>query len=224
MPPVRGGPSPLTRGNPRPLARIALPGGTIPAHAGEPAQCHSILDARRDHPRSRGGTAETTPSDPIVPGPSPLTRGNLIRIGRTTSATGTIPAHAGEPACGITPDAVAQNHPRSRGGSRTPVMPIWNAIGPSPLTRGNLIRGIAKEFSCGTIPAHAGEPRGHRWCSSLFWDHPRSRGGTSACRPPTKPSPGPSPLTRGNRKAVEDRLFVVGTIPAHAGEPASRRG
>ncbi len=75
----------------------------------------------------------------------------------------------------------------------------------------------------GSIPAHAGEPR-PRWpLSASTGVYPRACGGTSLSRAPCSPSPGLSPRMRGNLTSKSIPPILMGSIPAHAGEPPRRR-
>ena len=73
----------------------------------------------------------------------------------------------------------------------------------------------------GSIPAHAGEP-GHYAASSKFWGvYPRACGGTARLRELRLASKGLSPRMRGNLFDLENIRQGWGSIPAHAGEPAT---
>ena len=74
----------------------------------------------------------------------------------------------------------------------------------------------------GTIPACAGEPDGHSLPLLLRWDHPRVCGGAVESDTASSLMTGPSPRVRGSRAKGAPRLIAQGTIPACAGEPASR--
>ena len=95
--------------------------------------------------------------------------------------------------------------------------PTW---GPSPLARGEQLRGVVDRFEERTIPAGAGRTRS--WYSRLssFRDHPRWRGENSLffCQYPHVP--GPSPLARGEQYIDGFFIPVPGTIPAGAGRTA----
>ena len=94
-------------------------------------------------------------------------------------------------------------------------------LGPSPLTRGNHVKDAVSSAQQGSIPAHAGQPfeqvrrGGHKWA------HPRSRGATGTSSLLIPALLGPSPLTRGNRAHRSRIARPCGSIPAHAGQPAS---
>ena len=171
------------------------------------------------YPRSRGGTLVSVLTQATYWGLSPLTRGNPRHTSRAAKAVGPIPAHAGEPANWRSPTTSRWAYPRSRGGTMTLGAISARLGGLSPLTRGNppiLQPGRAK---AGPIPAHAGEPARSAGLTTGTGAYPRSRGGTAEFRFDFDPCPGLSPLTRGNRQAMQADTTHKGPIPAHAGEP-----
>ena len=94
----RRGLSPPTRGNRRLHSDKQGQRGSIPAHAGEPAQRGSVSTPTTVYPRPRGGTGRRGWRRFIPAGLSPPTRGNRKVTGGEHHGTGSIPAHAGEPA------------------------------------------------------------------------------------------------------------------------------
>ena len=95
--------------------------------------------------------------------------------------------------------------------------------GPSPRGRGNRLAKKASRLSNRTIPAWAGQPGGFRGSTAPPRDHPRVGGATSGGSPGGGPSVGPSPRGRGNRRSMDNRGGLGGTIPAWAGQPSSAR-
>ena len=89
--------------------------------------------------------------------------------------------------------------------------------------RGNLALLLVPGGRRGSIPAGAGEPTeaGHklRHCGV----YPRGCGGTSCCRVTWGGAAGLSPRVRGNLARTPIATTRPGSIPAGAGEPASRR-
>ena len=236
------GPSPLTRGNPARLVRQEPHAGSIPAHAGQPGPCASSPPVSRVYPRSRGATNNAQLSWALTEGPSPLSRGNLLRIVGGRIPVGSIPAHAGQPAGLETSAFPTRVHPRSRGATHPVDGGDADSQGPSPLTRGNPAPRPRVRAGDGSIPAHAGQPRGSAGERGHGRVHPRSRGATVGLvlavsvaggpSPLTRGTPtrsrrppcntGPSPLTRGNRDRRLLRHAAPGSIPAHAGQPQGR--
>ena len=74
-----------------------------------------------------------------------------------------------------------------------------------------------------SIPAHAGEPRCRRRRPSPPSVYPRPRGGTASLRSCRLAFRGLSPPTRGNPRGGVFLDAVLGSIPAHAGEPGRSR-
>ena len=120
-------------------------------------------------------------------------------------------------------------------------MPRWSHTqGLSPPTRGSLRRltplgvtavyprprggGAEDHLRHGSIPAHAGEPN---WLASQDAPsrvYPRPRGGAPERFANLLHHEGLSPPTRGSRGDHATTTRQNGSIPAHAGEPASSRG
>ena len=93
--------------------------------------------------------------------------------------------------------------------------------GLSPPTRGNLVDAALQLVAARSIPAHAGEPSCRRRSSSFPPVYPRPRGGTYTTLPANAMVEGLSPPTRGNLGGNRNAGRRVGSIPAHAGEPAA---
>ena len=89
--------------------------------------------------------------------------------------------------------------------------------GSSPLTRGAPVGRVFAVLPLGIIPAHAGCTGEVPVSSSLFRDHPRSRGVHGTPAPSKAVTVGSSPLTRGAPGAQGSGAPQVGIIPAHAG-------
>ena len=170
--------SPPTRGNRSEGAFGDRRQGSIPAHAGEPITPCASSPAARVYPRPRGGT--DSPALPISPlrGLSPPTRGNPGAESGLYISRGSIPAHAGEPAGMWNRPPPLAVYPRPRGGTRLDTAFARAPFGLSPPTRGNRGRDRGESVMAGSIPAHAGEPRGRgrqRYSGGVY---PRPRGGT----------------------------------------------
>ncbi len=95
--------------------------------------------------------------------------------------------------------------------------------GLSPLTRGNQCGVAYLPPTPGPIPAHAGEPTVSGQVVGSVRAYPRSRGGTQEPSRRGLCQAGLSPLTRGNLERTDFGMDDDGPIPAHAGEPRSRR-
>ena len=180
--------------------------------------CRSHVRHPRDHPRSRGGNYFDRSGRFPMMGPSPLARGKLV-IGQVVDRRqGTIPARAGETWRWRRTRAPARDHPRSRGGNLSGQERKHLPAGPSPLARGKQLQLDRYIDDAGTIPARAGETKRTSTASSPPRDHPRSRGGNHVLAGQRAECNGPSPLARGKLKSLPNELFMLGTIPARAGE------
>ena len=170
------GSSPHTRGLPADRSDPADVAGIIPAHAGFTPSPTPPPSWGRDHPRTRGDYASSSPRAARTAGSSPHTRG--LRAGGHEGGDhlGIIPAHAGftwgpRPCRCWWPD-----HPRTRGVYAEMVGDPCRGLGSSPHTRGLLQVRDRGHLHVRIIPAHAGFTgpllvgrRGDR-------DHPRTRG------------------------------------------------
>ena len=95
---VKAGLSPRMRGNLMIPACPSIKGGSIPAHAGEPAFLAARAVGNEVYPRACGGTPLTLSAATRKSGLSPRMRGNRPGRGGGVSLYRSIPAHAGEPA------------------------------------------------------------------------------------------------------------------------------
>ena len=155
-------------------------------------------------------------------GLSPPTRGNLCAAATFLHCSGSIPAHAGEPAAATCFAGESQVYPRPRGGTADVCRPPGRGAGLSPPTRGNRRRLPPARKRRRSIPAHAGEPVPVHRAEPKAVVYPRPRGGTETASYDTRRINGLSPPTRGNpTDAAQDKDFL-GSIPAHAGEPNGR--
>ncbi len=190
--PLRGNAvlSPRTRGSPLTRRDGQVRERSIPAHAGEPGTSCSSRRWGSVYPRARGGAESSPLVSAIHQGLSPRTREPQTRGTRRCSWW---------------------VYPRARGGSRgrvgrrrrrrggASISAVLSASGLSPRTRGS--------------PTRLGDQRSGRAV------YPRARGGAfGRLRLPWCRS-GLSPRTRGSHLVGSNFLPVIGSIPAHAGEP-----
>ena len=221
-PDFASGLSPPTRGSLSGGSIFERDRGSIPAHAGEPPyDFHDPMNARV-YPRPRGGASYGADLATGLSGLSPPTRGSPVRhIGREHQRR-SIPAHAGEPQPRNVMHRAPGVYPRPRGGAAQGVFGFLDEGGLSPPTRGSLFMFLFLLLNPGSIPAHAGEPETSRSPAELFRVYPRPRGGAAAASAWASSRAGLSPPTRGSRWTLIPLLRHQRSIPAHAGEPASR--
>ena len=176
----------------------------------------------RVYPRACGGTPRLSGLRRDVLGLSPRVRGNLVHAGFAPSDYRSIPARAGEPRWRAPASARRWVYPRACGGTDRSARSTQGVTGLSPRVRGNPEPVNTKSANRRSIPARAGEPNG-RWWTSLMWRvYPRACGGTFAAMVITAAVWGLSPRVRGNPTMREILRSRWRSIPARAGEPASR--
>ena len=90
--------------------------------------------------------------------------------------------------------------------------------GSSPLTRGKLTIKVLSRARFRLIPAHAGKTAASTSPRGMRPAHPRSRGENPNQRLTVRGRRGSSPLTRGKHVPLDERPFLGGLIPAHAGK------
>ena len=214
--------SPPTRGSHRQVFRARRKGtsrGSIPAHAGEPFAGGGTTCDLEVYPRPRGGArieplhrTSTMPGDQVYPRP----RGGagVMAIARPRSALRVYPrprggaVHRTRSQVGCVQRWV---YPRPRGGATyvASARPHHFAKGLSPPTRGSLDVGDRTVV--------------HKLRSAVY---PRPRGGAVPRhrKTPDGEQMGLSPPTRGSRvpSLMYSVTAMLGSIPAHAGEPGGR--
>ena len=196
---------------------------SIPAHAGKPWPAGARWPSTRVYPRPRGEAAPTCRTTRRGRGLSPPTRGSHDDGGLARLAQRSIPAHAGKPPSASTGPHRAWVYPRPRGEAMAAGAAINPETGLSPPTRGSHTPKAFRVDRHGSIPAHAGKPRGRRVPHMPPRVYPRPRGEATA---PTSRSVSPaglSPPTRGSRSCRPCRGRRPGSIPAHAGKPTGTR-
>ena len=166
--------------------------GLIPAHAGKTDWRPLWPGLRSAHPRSRGENVMLLETYSQCGGSSPLTRGKPTPCIDRGGADRLIPAHAGKTVAMTATRGCVAAHPRSRGENSIRNVNGQEAIGSSPLTRGNPSRACQRPGHSGLIPAHAGLTR-------RSTAHPRSRGENKLRAVLSLLTDGSSPLTRGKQ-------------------------
>ena len=172
-----------------------------------------------------GGTLKLPRNCPHNPGLSPRVRGNPASASPASSRSRSIPACAGEPESQPRTPLRLSVYPRVCGGtapasSRAASVRRASAAGLSPRVRGNPYQPQAQRMRPGSIPACAGEPRGHCHRYRRSEVYPRVCGGTEGVVGGVREACGLSPRVRGNRNPHKRSQVIQGSIPACAGEPA----
>ena len=134
-------------------------------------------------------------------------------------ASGSIPAHTGEPESVMSGKGSTGVYPRTHGGTVDLDDQAGHGPGLSPHTRGNRPLPDRWRRSSGSIPAHTGEPSNR--CGGPSWSrvYPRTHGGTGILSFALSNAAGLSPHTRGNPRPKKCEKVKKGSIPAHTGEP-----
>ena len=221
-PPVLNGLSPRVRGNHQRQQPGGMCAGSIPACAGEPGRPLCLCNPGLVYPRVCGGTLAMMRRSSLVTGLSPRVRGNPERAIIDGFDVRSIPACAGEPTGSPRAGSPGQVYPRVCGGTAWPASNRRTLQGLSPRVRGNLGEMPGRERWAGSIPACAGEPMRTPLGTVSMRVYPRVCGGTSDCHFVGVSLHGLSPRVRGNQQTPAERIYDVRSIPACAGEPATR--
>ena len=155
----RAGSSPLARGAPAVHAVRVSGQGIIPARAGSASRAWWAVRHQRDHPRSRGERCSNPAPGRGGRGSSPLARGALMTLPRTSNPQGIIPARAGSATTTSSTPGSARDHPRSRGERMGDTSVDLVVEGSSPLARGALAHVVPPRRRVRIIPARAGSAR-----------------------------------------------------------------
>ena len=236
--------SPPTRGNPNPLQDAAGNEGSIPAHAGQPWPRIRPRPGFRVYPRPRGATTLSELRARLMEGLSPPTRGNRRDHCAIAIRRGSIPAHAGQPATRSGRTTTTPVYPRPRGatpresglgsgrgrsipahaGQPSTCVSELRDLGVYPRPRGATdAAGRACQRPRGLSPPTRGNPRSTPPRTPKGRSIPRPRGATEIRRWRDRRGEGLSPPTRGNPGPGSWTSRPRGSIPAHAGQPRSRR-
>ena len=215
--------SPRMRGNQAAILARAGPGGSIPAHAGQPGPRGCCRLPCRVYPRACGATASGHLLRSSLSGLSPRMRGNLLLYGLRIGVLRSIPAHAGQPSSSMTPTKLCRVYPRACGATCHLVSLHYTQAGLSPRMRGNLVLSPQQHFPVGSIPAHAGQPVFSGSGLASAGVYPRACGATQHNVDWIQAAAGLSPRMRGNQLSLDAENPELGSIPAHAGQPMTRR-
>ena len=174
------------------------------------------------YPRTGGGTASPRPGECRMGGLSPHGRGNPHEAMPPHNPARSIPARAGEPRRARKESSERAVYPRTGGGTAIGTCHLPFLRGLSPHGRGNPALSLAPGERRRSIPAREGEPRSRSTPRGASAVYPRTGGGTDVVRVRVGDEAGLSPHGRGNRHGPREARGPGGSIPARAGEPASR--
>ena len=111
-----------------------------------------------------------------------------------------------------------KDHPRIRGTNYKACTSEEECLGSSPHTRDKFGKVYEKYGEVRIIPAYAGQILGADVEEVAPRDHPRIRGTNSANQYAVKASMGSSPHTRDKSITFFQSVFILGIIPAYAGQ------
>ena len=194
--------------------------GSIPAHAGKPAERDSCDGQDGVYPRACGETQLNDWTAASLTGLSPRMRGNRESACHSRQRGGSIPAHAGKPLLFGHPGIPLWVYPRACGETGMMWAQKTREKGLSPRMRGNQFLLQFHERGVGSIPAHAGKPPPVHAVAARGRVYPRACGETCTCRAASCSIWGLSPRMRGNPGPGSGAKESRGSIPAHAGKPS----
>ena len=214
--------SPRGRGNHNRPIQTDTGLGSIPAWAGQPKPELREPSRKRVYPRVGGATLSPAVDAAAPGGLSPRGRGNRIWVEIHHPHLRSIPAWAGQPAARRANRGKSRVYPRVGGATPWNLVEFEYAEGLSPRGRGNLRDCPEWPRVAGSIPAWAGQPRLPLPTSSGAGVYPRVGGATTHPRPKANCGKGLSPRGRGNLGNSAPPRPLVRSIPAWAGQPATR--
>ena len=196
--------------------------GIIPAYAGN--TIHQYVSERdgRDHPRVCGEHIFHRASMYCPMGSSPRMRGTHKVGQKVTTATGIIPAYAGNTVSLSKNEDTPWDHPRVCGEHVSVRTAPSTNTGSSPRMRGTpeLQRHHRRNF--GIIPAYAGNTRVPACQHHSVEDHPRVCGEHNDTIRHVGLIQGSSPRMRGTLPDFNAPDGITGIIPAYAGNTSSK--
>ena len=190
--------SPRVRGNHRKSATADVGIGPIPACAGQPGHGTVHCPAPRAYPRVCGATCRLLAAFYGFRGLSPRVRGNHEPRADKRSASGPIPACAGQPLTRRGTPITRTAYPRVCGATGRKSQTGLSLLGLSPRVRGNLLIELLFCGFDGPIPACAGQPFIAWGGEAQRGAYPRVCGATFQCRRSGWFLLGLSPRVRGN--------------------------
>ena len=218
------------------------PTGSIPARAGETDRPDAARSATRVYPRTGGGNPNCAMCRPVLQvyprtgggnwptfrlfchgrGLSPHGRGKHSASQTVENVQGSIPARAGETQDPPGSQSYYRVYPRTGGGNAAKPPSTAVITGLSPHGRGKLHSVQGLFLRMGSIPARAGETPTPFASGVVPRVYPRTGGGNSSSSILLFPQPGLSPHGRGKPGTATWRSLTTGSIPARAGETATK--
>ena len=165
-----------------------------------------------------GGNPSRAKSFTIVCGLSPRGRGKLPPLSQSRPRSRSIPAWAGETYYGIKMAHHRTVYPRVGGGNHMRCIGGGDAVGLSPRGRGKRRCRWTLRWSCGSIPAWAGETKRRSGNKRRPTVYPRVGGGNLNAKRGRGLPVGLSPRGRGKPRRRSRMPTTGGSIPAWAGE------
>ena len=182
----------------------------------------SATDLAKVDPRGCGGAACGPNGEVPGSGRSPRVRGSRFPFPDCRRLVGSIPAGAGEPGRPSSRRWGTRVDPCGCGGALPGCGRTAPCEGRSPRVRGSQ-RSAPDRLRCGgSIPAGAGEPADQLSVELADRVDPRGCGGAPLTSGHSSSSLGRSPRVRGSLRGVRLPRRRRGSIPAGAGEPATR--
>ena len=135
--------------------------------------------------------------------------------------TRSIPASAGQPNDGDNDGENGRVYPRECGAADTKAAHTSAMLGLSPRVRGSQVRHLLSLSVRGSIPASAGQPvqeRKEKYGTKVY---PRECGAAGKPKVRQRIRIGLSPRVRGSQIKASQRIPILRSIPASAGQPVS---
>jgi len=156
----------------------------------------------------------------LVAGLSPHVRGSHRDRCGSGRSPGSIPARAGEPACGARTSGHLEVYPRACGGAVDEATSSGATAGLSPRVRGSRGRSGRASPAVGSIPARAGEPPSRCRRGPHDRVYPRACGGAKFRKNRPIIAAGLSPRVRGAEASCCRSAETVGLSPRVRGSHA----
>ena len=141
---------------------------------------------------------------------------HLLPIDRD-ACPGIIPAYAGNTRRRCRKPRWSRDHPRVCGEHCMTAREWPPSAGSSPRMRGTQVANPVHQDRLGIIPAYAGNTLFFARIFRMHWDHPRVCGEHAERSATPWDTPGSSPRMRGTLTRILISGWIVGIIPAYAG-------